>query len=119
MLEHFDVVKSILHRFDYSRHLGGKPAERVQLVKNERTTSFLKKTESTAICLLSRLSRVAFALSVPHGKAVALREEIGFCQTVRGTLFKTNLPKTNRKTRKSWNLLYASCVAFSRFRRSD
>ena len=34
MLEHFDVVKGILHGFDYSKHLAGKSAERVQLVKN-------------------------------------------------------------------------------------
>src|SRR5882724_1717785 len=91
MLEHFDVVKGIFHGFDYSKHLAGKPAERVQLVKNAADYIIPQENgKSRYLSSVSALSR-AFALSVPHERAMTLREEIGFFQTVRGTLIKTTL----------------------------
>jgi type I restriction enzyme R subunit len=97
MLEHFDVVKSILHGFDYSKHLAGKPAERVLLVKNAADYIIPQENgKSRYLSSVSALSR-AFALSVPHEKAMALREEIGFFQTVRGTLIKTTLTEEEQK----------------------
>jgi type I restriction enzyme R subunit len=97
MLEHFDVVKSILHGFDYSKHLAGKPTERVQLVKNAADYIIPQENgKSRYLSSVSALSR-AFALSVPHEKAMVLREEIGFFQTVRGTLIKTTLTEDEQK----------------------
>ena len=52
--------------------------------------------KSRYLSSVSALSR-AFALSVPHEKAMALREEIGFFQTVRGTLIKTTLTDDEQK----------------------
>ena len=88
---------SILHGFDYSKHLAGKPAERVQLVKN--TADYIIPQENGKSHYLSSVSALsrAFALSVPHEKAMALREEIGFFQTVRGTLIKTTLTDDEQK----------------------
>jgi type I restriction enzyme, R subunit len=97
MTEHFDVVKGILHGFDYAKHLTGKPAERVQLVKNAADYIIPQENgKSRYLSSVSALSR-AFALSVPHEKAMALREEIGFFQTVRGTLIKTTLTDDEQK----------------------
>jgi type I restriction enzyme R subunit len=97
MLEHFDVVKAILHGFDYSKHLTGKPAERIQVVKNAADYIIPQENgKSRYLSSVSALSR-AFALSVPHDRAMALREEIGFFQTVRGTLIKTTLTDDEQK----------------------
>src|SRR6202050_3288549 len=97
MTEHFDVVKGIFHGFDYAKHLTGKPAERVQLVKN--AADYIIPQENGNYRYLSSVSALsrAFALSVPHEKAMALREEIGFFQTVRGTLIKTTLTEDEQK----------------------
>jgi type I restriction enzyme R subunit len=97
MLEHFDVVRAILHGFDYSKHLTGKPAERIQLVKDMADYIIpLENGKTRYLRAVSALSR-AFALSVPHDKAMALREEIGFFQTVRGALIKTTLTEDEQR----------------------
>jgi type I restriction enzyme, R subunit len=98
MLEHFDVIKAMFHGFDYSKHLTAKPAERLQLVRN--AADYIIPQENgkqrylSSVAALSRL----FALSVPHEKAMALRDEIGFFQTVRGTLIKTTLTEDERSS---------------------
>ena len=96
MLEHFDVVKSILHGFDYSKHLTGKPAERLQIVRD--AADFIIPQENGKQRYLSSVAALsrAFALSVPNEKAMALRDEIGFFQTVRGTLIKTTVSDDER-----------------------
>lgn len=96
MLEHFDVVKSMLHGFDYSNHLTAKPAERLQIVRD--AADFIIPQESGKQRYLSSVAALsrAFALSVPHEKAMALRDEIGFFQTVRGTLIKTTISDDER-----------------------
>lgn len=98
MQEHFDVVKSMLHGFDYSKHLTAKPAQRLQIVRD--AADFIiplddgngKQRYLSSVAALSR----AFALSVPHEKAMALRDEIGFFQTLRGTLIKTTVSDDER-----------------------
>ena len=85
-------LRSMLHGFDYSKHLDGQTRRATcRLSAMRRTSSFRRKTERPVTCRsVSALSR-AFALSVPHEKAMAVRDEIGFFQTVRGTLIKTTL----------------------------
>jgi type I restriction enzyme R subunit len=96
MLEHFDVVKSILHGFDYSKHLTARPADRLQIVRN--AVEFIIPQENGKQRYLSSVAALsrAFALSVPHEKAMALRDEIGFFQTVRGTLIKATIADDER-----------------------
>lgn len=91
MLELLDVAKAMFHGFDYSKRLTGKPAERLQLVRDAADHIIPQENgKSRYLATVSALSR-AFALSVPHEKAMAAREEIGFFQTVRGTLIKATL----------------------------
>lgn len=96
MQEHFDVVKAMLHGFDYSRHLTAKPAQRLQIVRD--AADFIIPQENGKQRYLSSVAALsrAFALSVPHEKAMALRDEIGFFQTVRGTLIKTTVSDDER-----------------------
>ena len=91
MLELLDVARAMFHGFDYSKRLTGKPAERLQLVRDAADHIIPQENgKSRYLATVSALSR-AFALSVPHEKAMAAREEIGFFQTVRGTLIKATL----------------------------
>jgi type I restriction enzyme, R subunit len=96
MLEHFDVVKSMLHGFDYSRHLTAKPAQRLEIVRD--AADFIIPQENGKQRYLSSVAALsrAFALSVPNEKAMAVRDEIGFFQTVRGTLIKTTVADDER-----------------------
>ncbi|HEY6253739.1 MAG TPA: type I restriction endonuclease subunit R, partial [Candidatus Angelobacter sp.] len=90
MLEHLDVVKSLLHGFDYSKHLTAKPAQRVQLILDAANHIVAVDGKARYLSAVSALSR-AFALSVPHEKAMAIRDDVGFFQTTRGTLIKLTL----------------------------
>ncbi|HXO39679.1 MAG TPA: type I restriction endonuclease subunit R, partial [Candidatus Acidoferrum sp.] len=91
MQELMDVARAMFHGFDYSKRLTGKPAERLQLVRDAADYIIPQDNgKSRYLGTVSALSR-AFALSVPHEKAMAAREEIGFFQTVRGTLIKATL----------------------------
>jgi type I restriction enzyme, R subunit len=91
MLELMDVTKAMFHGFDYSKRLTGKPAERLQLVRDAADHIIRQENgKSRYLATVSALSRT-FALSVPHEKAMAARDEIGFFQTVRGTLIKATL----------------------------
>lgn len=96
MQEHFDIVKTMLHGFDYSKHLTAKPAQRLQIVRD--AADFIIPQENGKQRYLSSVAALsrAFALSVPHEKAMALRDEIGFFQTVRGTLIKTTVSDDER-----------------------
>ena len=96
MLEHFDVVKSMLHGFDYSKHLTAKPAQRLEIVRD--AADFIIPQENGKQRYLSSVAALsrAFALSVPNEKAMAVRDEIGFFQTVRGTLIKSTVADDER-----------------------
>jgi type I restriction enzyme R subunit len=96
MQEHFDVVKSMLHGFDYAKHLTAKPAQRLEIVRD--AADFIIPQENGRQRYLSSVAALsrAFALSVPHEKAMAVRDEIGFFQTVRGTLIKSTVSDDER-----------------------
>jgi type I restriction enzyme R subunit len=97
MLENFDVVKTILHGFDYSKHLTAKPAQRVQLVLDAANYIVaLENGKPRYLSAVAALSR-AFALSVPHEKAMAIRDDVGFLQSVRGALIKITLTDDEKK----------------------
>ena len=88
MLEHFDVVSSMFHGFDYSKYLTGKPTEQVRVVPNAMEHILAQENGKArympAVAALSR----GFALSVPHERALAVRDQVGFFQTIRAALAK-------------------------------
>jgi type I restriction enzyme R subunit len=89
MLELYEVSAGMFHGFDYSKFKTGTSLQRNAVVppacehilKQENGKDRFMKTAT-------RLSR-AFALSVPHDKAIAIRDDVGFFQTVRAALAKT------------------------------
>jgi type I restriction enzyme R subunit len=89
MLELYEVCAAMFHGFDYSKFKTGKPSERTAIVP-PAVEHVLKQENGKErfMKLVTRLSR-AFALSVPHEKALAIRDDVGFFQTVRAALAKT------------------------------
>ncbi len=95
MQEHFDVVSSMFHGFDYSKYISGKPAEQVKVVPNAIEHVLAQENGKTRYMpAVSALSRT-FALSVPHEKAMAVRDQVGFFQTVRAALAKHTTDDTS------------------------
>ena len=89
MQELFEVCSGMFSGFDYSKFKTGTalqrnaviPAAQEHILKQDNGKDRLMAT-------VTQLSK-AFALSVPHEKAIAIRDDVGFFQTVRSALAKT------------------------------
>jgi type I restriction enzyme, R subunit len=95
MVEFCEVCAGMFHGFDYSKFKAGTPSERTAVIppaiehvlqQEDAKDRFMK-----TVIQLSK----AFALSVPHERAITIRDDVGFFQTVRAALAKT-MPGTTR-----------------------
>ncbi len=89
LLEKYEVVKSMFHGFDYMSIINGEPNERLRGIT--RAMDFilaLEEGKKRFLPAVTELSK-AFALAVPHEKAIAIRDEVGFFQEVRSALVKS------------------------------
>ncbi len=89
MLELYEVCSGMMHGFDYSKFKSGRPKDRTAIVP-PAVEHVLQQEDGKKRFMdsVGRLSK-AFALSVPHEKAIAVRDDVGFFQTVRVALAKT------------------------------
>lgn len=91
LLEKFEVVVSMFHGFDYPSLLKAEPAKRITGIAAAMEHIFQlddgKKRYLTEVTALSK----AFALAVPHEKALKIRDEVGFFQEVRAGLAKATV----------------------------
>jgi type I restriction enzyme R subunit len=89
MLEYFEICTGLFHGFDYSKFKTGKPRERLAVIPPaiEHVLS-QDKGKDRLLKTVTQLSR-AFALSIPHDRAIAIRDDVGFFQTVRAGIAKT------------------------------
>ena len=103
LLEKFEVVKAMYHGFNYARGLAGTPHERLVVLAEaiewilgkqheaaaRETSEEGKRRENRryqdAVLALSK----AFALASASDEARAVRDEVGFFQTVRAALVKS------------------------------
>lgn len=96
LLEKHEVVKAILHGFDYSAVLRAEPAKRMSGIA--QAMEFVlgladgKKRYLQAVAALSK----AFALAVPHERAMAIRDEVGLFQEIRVALVKVAASEAER-----------------------
>ncbi len=88
MLEKYEVCRGLFHGFDYSGWIDGTPAERTSLLPAAQE-HILAQENGKARCLLAvRELSQAFALAVPHEKAIRFRDDVAFFQAVRSVLAK-------------------------------
>jgi len=89
-------VCELLHDFDYKGILAAAPAKRMNGVA--QAMEFVlglddgKKRYVQAVSALSN----AFALAVPHERAMAIRDEIGLFQEIRTALVKATMSESER-----------------------
>ena len=88
MLEKYEVVFAMFHSFDYSRFLTGTPTERVSIIPAAIEHILVQSNgKERLLQAVTELSR-AFALAVPHERALEIKDDVGFFQAVRSAIAK-------------------------------
>lgn len=91
MLEKYEIVTTILHGFNYSRFFVGNSAERLTVIKEAMEYILsLEDRKNRFMQAVTELSQ-AFALAVPHEKALEISDHVGFFQAVRASLAKNTM----------------------------
>ena len=88
MLEKHEICRDLFHGFDYSTWATAKERERLELLPAALDHVLKQEDGKTRFVSASRDLSRAFALSVPNEKALAIRDDLEFFQTVRIALVK-------------------------------
>jgi len=95
MEELYEIVLDLFHGFDYKKFFSLQPREKLNFLLD--ATDFIlgldngQERFSTNVSNLSK----AFAISVPHPKALAIRDDLSFFQGIKARISK--LRETNKK----------------------
>ncbi len=93
MQEKYEVVAAMLHGFDYSAYASpsATPAVRLQVIPGAMERILAQDPESGKRRFLQAVAELskAFALAVPHERALAIRDDVGFFQAVRAAFAKS------------------------------
>jgi len=88
MLEKHEVCTGLFHGFDWSKWTTGAPTERLGLLPAAQEHVLAQeKGKERCIGAVRELSQ-AFALAVPHAKALRIRDDVAFLQAVQAVLAK-------------------------------
>ncbi|WP_081454916.1 MULTISPECIES: type I restriction endonuclease subunit R [Thermus] len=88
MEEKYEICRNLFHGFDWSLWKTGRPEERLALLPAAQEHILAQENgKERLLQAVSELSR-AFALALPHEKALAIRDDVAFFQAVRAALAK-------------------------------
>ncbi|GAB4324734.1 MAG: type I restriction endonuclease subunit R [Candidatus Zixiibacteriota bacterium] len=89
MLEKYEVCCGIFHGFDWSAWIDGDPKERLGVLPAAQEHVLKQDDGKNRVArAVSELSK-AFALAVPHEKALEIRDDVAFFQAVKSVLTKS------------------------------
>lgn len=88
LLEKFEIVEQMFNKFDYKRYFSSDTRQKLTIIL-EAQEHILgledgKNRYTKQVALMSQ----AFALSVPHVKAMEIKDEVGFFQAIKARLTK-------------------------------
>ena len=88
MLEKLEIVSQMFHGFDYKQYFTSDTAKKLSLIlEAEEHILNLEEGRKRFIDQVTALSK-AFALSIPHEKAIEVKDEVAFFQAVKARLVK-------------------------------
>jgi len=92
MLEKYEICCALFHGFDWSIWTTGSPAQKLCLLPSALEHILgLQDGKTRLLKAVTELSQ-AFALAVPHEKALKIRDDLAFFQAVRAALVKSGTP---------------------------
>jgi len=115
MVEKYEVCQGLLDGVDWSQWNTGKVADRLAILPVAQDHILaLADGKSRFVKAVTELSQ-AFALAVPHEKALAIRDDVAFFQHIKSLLIKS----TSGQTRSAREVEYAIRQIVSRAISSD
>ncbi|HIJ80757.1 MAG TPA: type I restriction endonuclease subunit R [Desulfuromonadales bacterium] len=91
MQEKYEVCLGLFHGFDWSHWLTGTPQQRLGVLPAAQEHILAQEDgKNRLLRAVTELSQ-AFALSVPHEDALAIRNDVAFFQAVRAVLAKSTI----------------------------
>jgi len=92
MLEKYEVCCGIFHPFDWSAWIAGAPQDRLAILPAAQEHVLKQEDGKNRLArAVAELSK-AFALAVPHEKALEIRDDVAFFQAVKSVLTKSAGP---------------------------
>ncbi|MBF0290632.1 MAG: type I restriction endonuclease subunit R [Nitrospinae bacterium] len=89
MLEKYEVCCGLFHGFDWSHWITGRPEQKLTLLPAAQEHILLQEDGKARLMKsVTELSQ-AFALAVPHMKAIEIRDDVAFFQSVRSAMAKS------------------------------
>ncbi|HPN14580.1 MAG TPA: type I restriction endonuclease subunit R [bacterium] len=88
MLEKYEVVKAMFHKFEYATYFTAKASERTRVLSGAMDYLLsLEKGKERYMKAVTELS-FAFSLAVPSDESLKIRDDVGFFQVVRSIIVK-------------------------------
>ena len=89
MLEKYTIVKDMFHGFDYKKFFDLSPKDRVPFIPKAMEHILKEKGKKERFLREAAALLRVFSLSVPHDRAMSIKEEVGLFQAIRSILAKT------------------------------
>jgi type I restriction enzyme R subunit len=89
LLARYEVIRAMFHGFDYSRYFAVQGKERLSVIPS--AMEHILKLEDGKKRFMQAVTELmqAFALAVPNERALNIRDEVGFFQTLRASFVKS------------------------------
>jgi type I restriction enzyme R subunit len=89
MMERYEVCQGIFHGFDFSLWKSGNQQQRLELLPAAQEYILEQEDgQNRFVKSVTELSK-AFALAVPHKKALEIRDDVAFFQSIKSVLTKS------------------------------
>ena len=97
MQEKYEVVKALLHGFNYQKFFAAPANERMTIMLE--AMDHILKQENGKERYLKEVNALlwAFALSVPDDQALKIRDDVGFFQAVKAAIIKNTETKSSQE----------------------
>jgi len=102
MMEKYEICCSLFHGFDLSLWTKGTAAQKLSLLPQAQEHILKQEDGKTRLIKAVNDLSKAFALAVPHESSLEIRDDVGFFQTVRSALVKSEVE--GRKSADELNL---------------
>jgi type I restriction enzyme R subunit len=91
MLEKFEIVSTLFHGFEYRKSFSATPKEKLSAIPLAMEHVFKQDNGKDRFLKYTNELLKAFALAIPHEKALEIRDDVGFFQAVRSSIIKTTI----------------------------